>query len=372
MTLHSHFQRASIHLKQHVLSGSPILTMTWWCFFLVPTAVWTQNASLPKVTPWPQDRIAAISLTFDDGTPSHLDIAGPILKKHHLIGTFFVVTGNETWGKRLDDWRRLAAEGNEIGSHTVHHPCLLPEITPNSQGYTPDMMRAEVRDSAQEISARLGILRGLTFAYPCATMTFGPPADQVRNEVLYLGYVAEFYFAAREDHGVPVNPPELGPLSVHGLGRTVGIDFPHLLALMEPAVRTHQWGVLTFHGVGGDELAVSREAFENLASYLEQHSEIWCATFGDAVRYIQESKALEVRVTETDNRRVQFALDWPMDPKIYDLPLTLKWELPAGWKGCHAEADGRSLVPSMSTGSSPRTALVELPPRTKILKFEAK
>jgi peptidoglycan/xylan/chitin deacetylase (PgdA/CDA1 family) len=374
MTLDNHILRTFFHFfsKQLVQSDFLILTVRWWCFLLAPAAMWAQSASLPKATPWPQDRTAAISLTFDDGTPSHLDIVGPILKKHHLNGTFYVVTGNETWRRRLDDWRRMAAEGNEIGSHTVHHPCLLPQIKPNSLGYTPEMMRAEVGDSAQDIIARLGVQRGLTFAYPCATMTFGPPADQVRNEVLYLGYVAEFYFAAREDHGVPVNPPELSPLTVHGLGRTVGSDFSHLLALMEPAVQTHQWGVLTFHGVGGDELAVTREAFETLASYLEEHNEIWCATFGDVVRYIQERKALEVRATEMDTRRVQFALGWPLDPKIYDLPLTLKWELPPDWTDCRAEADGRPLVPSMSTSSSLRVALVELAPRTKVLRFEAR
>ena len=241
MSLDNDILRTFFHFfsKQLVQSDFLILTVRWWCFLLAPAAMWAQSPSLPKVTPWPQDRTAAISLTFDDGTPSHLDIVGPILKKHHLNGTFYVVTGNETWRRRLDDWRRMAAEGNEIGSHTVHHPCLLPQIKPNSLGYTPEMMRAEAGDSAQEIIARLGVQRGLTFAYPCATMTFGPPADQVHNEVLYLGYVAEFYFAAREDHGVPINPPELGPLTVHGLGRTVGSDFSRLLALMESAVQTH-------------------------------------------------------------------------------------------------------------------------------------
>jgi hypothetical protein len=117
---------------------------------------------------------------------------------------------------------------------------------------------------------------------------------------------------------------------------------------------------------------VTREAFEDLASYLEEHNEIWCATFGDAVRYIQERKALNVRTTDMDNRRVQFALNWPLDSKIYDLPLTLKWELPPDWTDCRAEADGRPLVPSMSTSSSLRVALVELAPRTKVLKFEAR
>ena len=49
--------------------------------------------ALPSPTPWPGDRSAAISLTFDDAMQTHLDNAGPILKKHGLNGTFFAITG---------------------------------------------------------------------------------------------------------------------------------------------------------------------------------------------------------------------------------------------------------------------------------------
>ena len=94
------------------------------------------------VARWPGDRQAAISLTFDDALITHLQVAGPILKKHHLNGTFFVATGNERWHDHLEAWRRLAQEGNEIGNHTVTHPCLLPQIEPHSQDYTPEMMEA--------------------------------------------------------------------------------------------------------------------------------------------------------------------------------------------------------------------------------------
>lgn len=339
---------------------------------LLPLGVWAQSVSLPTVTPWPQERAAAISLTFDDALPTHLDNAGPILKKHHLHGTFFVTTSSRAWTGRPDDWRRLAAEGNEIGSHTVNHPCLLDNFRPNAKDYTAPMIRAELADSAREIVARMGIHRGLTFAYPCCNMTFGPPADQARDQAIYLAMVAEFYFAARADNaGMPVNPPELNPLTVNGLSRAVGVDASALVAMMQPVFHDHQWGVYTFHGIGGDGLATSREALDELARYLEEHREIWCATFGDAVRYILERKALAMSLTQSDSRQVEFNLSWPMDAKIFDLPLTLKWQAPSAWTAFQIEADGRPLVSAKSV-ESPNEALVEVPPQTKILRFEAR
>jgi peptidoglycan/xylan/chitin deacetylase (PgdA/CDA1 family) len=291
---------------------------------LLPVLAWAQSAKLPEVTTWPENRTAAISLTFDDGLLSQLRNVGPILKRRHLHGTFFVITGSKTWLGHLDEWRRLAEEGNEIGSHSVHHPCMLPQIKPHSEDYTPEMMKAEIQQSAHAIIAALETHRGLTFAYPCDNETFGPPWDDTRNQVRYLSFVAEFYFAARMDNGgLPNNPPELNPLTVHGLNRTVGLDFPRLQTMMEPVLSSHQWGVYEFHGVGGDHLAISAEAFDGLASYLQQHGEIWCATFGDVVRYIQERRALEIKPAESDDRRVQFKLRWPLEFRVYDLPLTL-------------------------------------------------
>ena len=109
-------------------------------FAAFPALAGAQNPP-PTVTVarWPGDRLAAISLTFDDGINSDLDFAGPILKKHHLHGTFFVTTGMGPWQKRKSEWKQLALDGNEIANHTVHHPCLLEQITPHSQDYTPAM-----------------------------------------------------------------------------------------------------------------------------------------------------------------------------------------------------------------------------------------
>ncbi len=349
------------------MSGSLLLIL------VSPILGWGQSGHVPKSTFWPGDRSAAISLTFDDAMQTQLEHAGPVLAKHNLRGTFFVITGSSsTWRKRPDDWRRLASQGNEIASHTVNHPCLLASIEPHSQVYSPEMMHRELRDSAQEIISRLGAARGLTFAYPCGNMSFGPPADQARNQALYVSYVAESYFAARgSDGGGSVTPEELNLLTVPDLGATAGKSFQDLLAMMEPGVRQHRWGVFAFHGVGGEWLAVSTATLDELASYLQRHTEIWTAPFGDVIRYIQESKALEVHPATHAERVVEFSLHSPLDPKVFDLPLTLEWELPADWTACRAEADQQPLTCTVPSETRPKRALVEVPPQTRTLRFEA-
>lgn len=47
--------------------------------------------------PWANDCKGAVSLTFDDGSQSQLDIAIPILNEFGLLGTFYI-------NPRGDDW----------------------------------------------------------------------------------------------------------------------------------------------------------------------------------------------------------------------------------------------------------------------------
>lgn len=342
--------------------------------FFLPVAVWAQSPGLPEVTQWPGNRTAAISLTFDDGLMSQLHNAAPVMEKYHLHGTFFVITGSKNWLDHISEWRRLEQEGNEIGSHAVHHPCMYPTITPHSEDYTPAMMEAEVRDSAHAISAALGTHRGLTFAYPCDNETFGPPWDATRNQVLYLSYVAKHYFAARMDNGgLPNDPPELNPLTIHGLSRVhyPWIHFAQILAMLEPVVSTHQWGVYEFHGIGGEYLATNQEAFNKLCSYLQQHQEIWTGTFGNVVRYILEQRALTIKAAgSSGSQAFRYSLGWPMNPKVYDLPLTLEWKLPRDWTECRVTGDGHPLGYRTLTESSGKRALVDVAVQTKTLVFE--
>jgi len=67
-----------------------------------------------------------IVITFDDGYEDNWTVATPILEKHGLRATFFVVTGKigkpeyMTWPQL----QAMQAKGMEIGSHTVNHYTL--------------------------------------------------------------------------------------------------------------------------------------------------------------------------------------------------------------------------------------------------------
>src|SRR5437867_12950433 len=70
-----------------------------------------------QVLPW-NGHPAAVSLTFDDARPVHLDVAVHELNKRNLRATFFVTVSKLT---RLVDWRNAQAQGHEIGNHSVSH-----------------------------------------------------------------------------------------------------------------------------------------------------------------------------------------------------------------------------------------------------------
>jgi peptidoglycan/xylan/chitin deacetylase (PgdA/CDA1 family) len=118
-----------------------------------------------------QDRGQAdglVGLTFDDGYTDFLTHAVPVLERHGMTATLYVVAGrlggHNTWdaGPRLDlvdadGVRAVAAAGYEIGSHTLSHVRLA--------GAAPDVLRHEVCGSRRVLEDLLQAeVRG--FCYP--------------------------------------------------------------------------------------------------------------------------------------------------------------------------------------------------------------
>ena len=68
-----------------------------------------------------------VSLTFDDGSEYQYSSFFPILEKHNLKGTFYIVT-NWIGQNGILNWNhldKLYSYGNEIGSHTHTHRNLI-------------------------------------------------------------------------------------------------------------------------------------------------------------------------------------------------------------------------------------------------------
>ena len=100
-----------------------------------------------------------ISLTFDDGNGSQL-AAAQVLKAHGLVGTFYITTSfvGSSGFLTQANLNTLAADGNEIGGHSVTHPGLTT--------LSAAAARAEVCNSKTTLEGWGFTVRN--FAYPFA------------------------------------------------------------------------------------------------------------------------------------------------------------------------------------------------------------
>lgn len=143
-----------------------------------------------------------VCLTFDDGYLDNYTVAFPALKRHGMVGTFFITTAvvgdghHVTW----ENLRDMHAEGMEIGSHTVHH-FELP-------GLSDWKLREELVDSRTKLNAEVG---GVAFlCYPS-----GRKSEKVIAEARKAGYSG----AVTTEHGTVERMGEgflMPRLRVHG------------------------------------------------------------------------------------------------------------------------------------------------------------
>ena len=78
----------------------------------------------------------------------------------------------------------------------------------------------------------------------------------------------------------------LDVFKVPSWGPVDGPDGAELIAYVERVEAARGLGVLQFHGIGGDYLAVTAEAHRQLLEYLRQHPDIWVAHFSEVMDYV--------------------------------------------------------------------------------------
>jgi peptidoglycan/xylan/chitin deacetylase (PgdA/CDA1 family) len=229
--------------------------------------------------PWPADARAAVSLTFDDGAPSQLLHALPRLDAAGLRGTFYLNPGRSPhWGTQVPAWRQAAAAGHELGNHTTRHPCSCnyhfhPEFC--LEKLTVADLEATIDEAEAALDELVPAQRGQrSFCYPCYQSFVGRGASRES----YVPAVASRFRAARAGGERP-NDPRLTDLHHLMSFAAEGSDADALIAYAETAWETQSWAVFTFHGVGGDHLSVTDEAFGALVDHLAGHRDrLWTDT----------------------------------------------------------------------------------------------
>lgn len=233
-------------------------------------------------TAWPDGAKAAIVLTYDDALASQLANAIPALDAAKLKATFFLS------GVRQADvprWRAVAAHGHELANHTIFHPCAAatypadPRYT--TEAYTPASLLKEIAQQNTLLTALDGRDRH-GFATPCGQTVAGG-AD-------YLGPLGASGLVTYV-RGVSVTPQDLAadagtrdPMRIPARGFSEGTTAAQLIAHAEAAEAAGGIAVFLFHGIGGDQLTVSREVHQAFIDWLTTHRRaVWTTTLQGAL-----------------------------------------------------------------------------------------
>jgi peptidoglycan/xylan/chitin deacetylase (PgdA/CDA1 family) len=219
-------------------------------------------------------RPVVVSLTFDDGRASQA-VARRLLAAHGLRGTFYLNSGLVGREGHLD-WHAvdaLAADGHEIGGHTISHPDLAALDATAAAG--------EVAGDRDALTARGYAVS--TFAYPFGS---GYRVRAVRDALAGAGYTAtrRAWGLQEGDRPAAESLPPADPWAVRTPPGVVADHPPEALQRMVLAAeRRGGWVPLVFHDVGdgwGDRYTTPVATFDALLA--------WLTARGTAVRTVGE------------------------------------------------------------------------------------
>jgi peptidoglycan/xylan/chitin deacetylase (PgdA/CDA1 family) len=258
--------------------------------FLLFAITWSSSASAGDCFAWPEGRKAAVSLAYDDALDSQLDTAIPALDRHGLKGSFYLILSAQSVRTRLADWRTAAANGHELGNHSLFHQCSGkgPDrswVAPQRNLDTTTV--AQMRDQVELASTMLQAIDGRsvrTYTVPC-----GEAAAMDGN---YLDAVAPLFAGIKLIGNAVVDDMATLDPSAVPVAAPVGVSGAQLIALVEEARRKGTMVNFTFHGIGGDHLQVSAQAHEELLAYLDAHrDDYWTAPFVDIMAWVRQQHA---------------------------------------------------------------------------------
>ena len=248
-------------------------------------------SSLPgfsqSTSPW-NGKKCAVVITYDDAIDEHLDNAIPVLDSLGLKATFYVTAFSQSMQTRLNDWRKLAINGHELGNHTLYHPCIGGKgrewVKPDydMSKYSVQRMVDETRMTNLFLQALDGKTKR-TFAFTCGDMKIGDSS--------FINAMKNDFVAARavrnEMH--KINEIDLYNVDCYMVNNH---SFEQMKEWVDKATQTNSLLVILFHGVGGgNSLNVSLPAHREFLQYLKKNEKnIWIAPMLDVAEYIKASQ----------------------------------------------------------------------------------
>lgn len=288
-----------------------------------------------RVAQWKGDKKAVFLLMFDDGWPSHWQVALPELKRRGMIGTFYIVPKKGEYTKFEKTWlTEMLAAGMVFANHTATHNGF--------QG--KDDTEMEINDCTQYL------LKNVPGKNP-RLISFGLPGvdDYDYGGLDFKALLAQNNLIDRpdfKDHGANYHLKTL----------------PEYLALADKAIASGGMEYVIFHGLERtvpnwgyqDMWAVPQTVFLPFLDGLQERrdqGDLWITDHISWHQYQTERESAKVTVLENTGEQIRLELKSDADPQFYDLPLTLTTQVPAAWKRCEVTQGTSKVVVAAKNGT---------------------
>lgn len=240
---------------------------------------------------YPNGARNAVSLTFDDGLASQVQLGVPLLEKYQVRATFYVLPFHVS--QQVKAWRAAAQAGQEIGNHTNAHTCTgnfhwLRKANQGLEQVDLDFIRSDIERAQQYIQRTLGVTPK-QFAFPCGNTFVG----RGRSVQSYVPLVADMFDTARTWNDETANDPRYTDVAQVTALRMDGLTFTELRELVEHERETDKWLVLAGHDIGNrGAMTTDVKALEQLLQYLQDPKNgYWLAPVGEVAAYIKQQRS---------------------------------------------------------------------------------
>jgi len=294
------------------------------CLVTVFTGLNSYAQTSHELTRWKGGHTATVSLTYDDGYDNHVTIAGVLLNERNLKGSFYP---RADWFDTSEDWemwRVLAAQGHEIGSHSVNHF--------NFPTLTEEELRFELSESKAEIERNVPSQSCLTIAYP----------DGFQDPFIEA-VVSEYYIGGRS-----IWVPDTGYVNYYPGEGYPGVNFYRIaskrfdekpvgdiIEQVDLALATNAWLCVHSHNIHEEYASGHAVLYDYILA-----RDIWVDTVETVVRYMQESINSVLTIVSESGSEIILSLTHYLDNDIYDEPLTIRSTVPLSWAGVYVRQGG--------------------------------
>ncbi len=312
---------------------------------IIGNAAYCQTIDPPyEVGTWQGFRLAAVTYTFDDGCSNQYAIAIPMFNEFNFDLTMYPVIN---WSPNWTALQNAAAEGHEIGSHTISHP-YLNQLTTAQQ-------TTELENSQNIINSHIEGRQCITIAYPYCV-----PGN--------LTLTTQYYIAARHCQGyiertTPSNFYQISSLICGSQGAVKTME--DFNTRFESTATSNGWCVFLLHGIDNDGgySPLPSTTLRASLEFLDAHRDIfWVSTFANVARYIKERNDISVTELSSQDNIITLQVTDTLDDSIYNYPVTIRRPLRPNWSSANVSQNDQAVNTSVAEVDSVKYVMFDVVP----------